>query len=258
MSAKTEASKPAPAETASDAQPADTSQAASPLEAAAIANYLKQNPNFFHSHPQLLLELSIPHESGKAISLLERQVTVLRERYENMQSRFDEIISNARENDELFEKTRMVMLDLLHSTTLLSLNTVIETKLLNDFGASASHLVFISDHDFPQDSMLQCLPSSAVRTALGELYQKQRTYCGPINAVQQELLFRFHPKPIVSAAIVPIHLPTDSVIRTRYGIPLLLIGSEAEQHFNSSLDTLFLDFIGEVLAVHLHNLVAGA
>jgi len=58
----------------------------------------------------------------------------------------------------------------------------------------------------------------------------------------------------VSAAIVPLHLPEGSPIRTRYGLPLLLIGSVELQHFNSSLDTLFLDFIGEVLAVHIHNL----
>ena len=60
--------------------------------------------------------------------------------------------------------------------------------------------------------------------------------------------------PIVSAAIVPLHLPENSPIRTELGMPLLLIGSAEEKHFNSSLGTLFLDFIGEVLAVHLQTL----
>lgn len=258
MTAKTEASTQAQAAASTDAaQDAATKEQSSSLDEASVAAYLKLNPRFFHTHPDLLLELSIPHESGKAISLLERQVSVFRDRLEGMQSQFDTFIGNARDNDELFEKTRTVMLELLHCSTLLALNASIETKLKSDFDASASHLVFISDHDFPQDSMLQCLPSSAVRTALGELYQKQRTYCGPLNAVQQDLLFKSFPRPIVSAAIVPLHLPADSPIRTRYGIPLLLIGSEEPQHFNSSLDTLFLDFIGEVLAVHLHNLASG-
>ena len=38
-------------------------------------------------------------------------------------------------------------------------------------------------------------------------------------------------------------------------LPLLLIASAEREHFNSSLDTLFLDFLGEVLSAHLHNLL---
>jgi uncharacterized protein YigA (DUF484 family) len=224
------------------------------LDADAVAAWLKQHPDFFVEHGELLLDLRIPHESGKAISLLERQVTVYRKRQESMESQFHEIIDNARANDELFEITRMVLLDLLRCTSLLALKACIEDKLKDDFNASASQLVFISEKNLPQDSILKCLPSTAVRTALGELYQTQRTWCGPLNAVQQELLFAGSDKPIVSAAIVPLHLPELSPIRERYGQPLLLVGSTEVQHFNSSLDTLFLDFIGEVLAVHLHNL----
>jgi uncharacterized protein YigA (DUF484 family) len=235
---------------------ANSSATAAPaaLDASTVAAWLKQHPDFFVEHGELLLDLRIPHESGKAISLLERQVTVYRKRQESMESQFHEIIDNARANDELFEITRMVLLDLLRCRNLLTLKACIEDKLKDDFNASASQLVFISEKDFPQDSILKCLPSTAVRTALGELYQKQRTWCGPLNPVQQELLFSAQAKPIVSAAIVPLHLPELSPIRERYGQPLLLVGSTEVQHFNSSLDTLFLDFIGEVLAVHLHNL----
>jgi len=224
------------------------------MDPASVAAWLKQHPDFFVEHGEVLLDLRIPHESGKAISLLERQVTVYRKRQESMEAQFHEIIDNARANDELFETTRLVLLDLLRCTSLLTLKQSIEEKLMADFNASASQLVFIADSDFPQDSSLKCLPSSAVRTALGELYQKQRTWCGALNAVQQELLFGAQEAPIVSAAIVPLHLPELSPMRERYGQPLLLVGSTEAQHFNSSLDTLFLDFIGEVLAVHLHNL----
>ena len=227
---------------------------ASMLDESAVVAYLQAHPHFFHQHADLLLTLSIPHPSGKAVSLLERQVAVYRERQGDMEEQFHEIIGNARENDSLFEVTRMVILDLLHCTNMTELNLAIQIKLNADFAASASRLVFVSDHDFPKEAHMKCLPSSAVRTALGELYQKQRTWCGPLNTVQQDLLFSDHHETIVSAAIVPLHLPEGSPIRTRYGLPLLLIGSVELQHFNSSLDTLFLDFIGEVLAVHIHNL----
>ena len=72
--------------------------------------------------------------------------------------------------------------------------------------------------------------------------------------MQQQLLFPGQSALIVSAAIVPLHLPEDSAVLKHYGLPLLLIGSIKEQHFNSSLDTLFLDFIGEVLSVRLQSI----
>ena len=98
------------------------------------------------------------------------------------------------------------------------------------------------------------LATASVKAALGDLFAKQRTYCGALNQVQQQLLFPGQSTPIVSAAIVPLHLPDDSAVRSQYGLPLLLIGSAREQHFNRSLDTLFLDFIGEVLAARLQGM----
>ena len=50
------------------------------LSAQDVASYLKTNPEFFIEQEDLLADLSLPHESGKAISLLERQVTILRDR----------------------------------------------------------------------------------------------------------------------------------------------------------------------------------
>ena len=221
-----------------------------------VAAWLARHPRFFHQHPELLLELSIPHESGRAISLLERQVGVFRERQHNLQDQIHEFISNARNNDNLFEKTRLAVLDLLRCSSLLALLKLIAEKLPVDFGASAATLLFVTDHAPTGPAPCQWLHTSDVKTALGDLFARQRTYCGALNAPQQQLLFADRKPVIVSAAIVPLHLPEGSTLRRDYGMPLLLVGSSEEQHFNSSLDTLFLDFIGEVLAVHLQNLAA--
>jgi uncharacterized protein YigA (DUF484 family) len=225
------------------------------MDDAAVAAWLRKHPTFFHGHADLLLELSIPHESGKAISLLERQVAVFRERQSSLQDQIHEFIGNARNNDNLFEKTRLVVLDILRSTTFPALLGLMTERLRADFDASASALVFVSDASGDEAGVTQ-LTSASVRAALGDLFAKQRTYCGALNQVQQQLLFPGQPAPIVSAAIVPLHLPEESGVRLRYGLPLLLIGSTREQHFNSSLDTLFLDFIGEVLSVRLQGLAA--
>lgn len=222
------------------------------VDEAAVVSWLRQHRDFFHHQTDLLLQLSIPHASGKAISLLERQVAVYRERLDLLQDQAHEFLHNAHENDTLFEKTRMVILDILRCTSLEALTEVIRDKLSVEFAASASALVFVSAE--PSSAGITRLMPAAVKTALGELYEKQRTYCGVLNPAQQQLLFERHKPAIVSAAIVPLHLPEHSVLRTSLGMPLLLIGSIEEKHFNSSLGTLFLDFIGEVLAAHLQTI----
>lgn len=248
-----------PSESAANLSGGSSSSAAAPapvIDAAAVAAWLDQNRAFFHQHPELLLELSIPHESGGAISLLERQVAVFRERQGNLQDQIHEFIGNARANDNLFEKTRLVVLELLRCTTLAALQAAIEGRLRSEFDASASALIFVADAATPQDAAFRRLATADVKAALGDLFAKQRTYCGALNHAQQQLLFTDHMPPIVSAAIVPVHLSDTAPLRQAHGLPLLLIGSVEEQHFNGSLDTLFLDFIGEVLAAHMQNLAA--
>ena len=223
------------------------------IDEPAVAAFLRKHPDFFHRHADLLLELSIPHESGKAISLLERQVAVFRERQSSLQDQIHEFIGNARNNDNLFEKTRLVVLDILRSAGFADLLNLMAERLRADFDATASALVFVSDTAGGAVPVTR-LATASVKAALGDLFAKQRTYCGALNQVQQQLLFPGQSTPIVSAAIVPLHLPDDSAVRSQYGLPLLLIGSAREQHFNSSLDTLFLDFIGEVLAARLQGM----
>ena len=110
----------------------------STLTAAAVGDYLLRNPQFFHEHSQLLLELSIPHESGRAISLLERQVTLFRERQEHLQDQFHEFLTNAHDNDNLFEKTRHMILALMKCQSLAAVRELVEANFNSEFNASAS------------------------------------------------------------------------------------------------------------------------
>ena len=94
-----------------------------------VSKYLIENPEFFNRKADLLLELSIPHESGAAISLLERQVALFRERNRELQNNINDFIFNAEENDALFEKTRIVILELLKATSLAELSGTVDETL---------------------------------------------------------------------------------------------------------------------------------
>ena len=44
------------------------------LDAHTVAEYLRLHPAFFAEYDELLPDLIIPHQSGQAVSLVERQV----------------------------------------------------------------------------------------------------------------------------------------------------------------------------------------
>ena len=82
-----------------------------------VAAYLKAHKDFFVDHESLLADITIPHETGKAVSLVERQVGVLRERNIELRERLTRLLDVARENDMLFEKMRGLILALLETKT---------------------------------------------------------------------------------------------------------------------------------------------
>ena len=101
----------------------------------AVMQYLRDNPDFFGRHPMLLTDLSLPHDSGQAISLVERQVAILRERNIDMRRRLNHLVGAANTNDTLFEKTRRFTLDMLDCVDLAAIDRVFAQTLLEDFGA---------------------------------------------------------------------------------------------------------------------------
>lgn len=224
------------------------------LDEDTVAAFLLDHPDFFSNHEDLLTSLRIPHKSGQAVSLLERQVTLLRRRNDESQEKIKDFINNAKENDQLFEKTRIIILDIINTTSLEELSELISEKLKNEFGATASKLFFASDKD-DKESGLFLVPLEQTRKVLGKLFQRKRAYCGNFDS-EKALLFFPETGNISSAAIIPIHLHDEPDLRPSLpGVPLLLIASNNAKHFNSNLDTLFLDFIGEILSAHIRNLL---
>ncbi len=67
-----------------------------------VARFLQSNPAFFQQHPALFTELLLPDpHQGNAVSLLERQALLLRERVRALESRLTELIRIGRDNDVL-------------------------------------------------------------------------------------------------------------------------------------------------------------
>ena len=87
------------------------------LSDAAVAQYLEAFPEFFERNPALLQRLRLPdgRGSGTTVSLLEKQVDVLRERNRQLEKRLAEFIEVARGNDELAAKIHKLTTRLVHA-----------------------------------------------------------------------------------------------------------------------------------------------
>ena len=79
---------------------APASHAAPALEAEAIAAYLRDHPAFFVEHEELLPALRIPHQRGDTVSLVERQLKLLRDRNIEMRHRLSQLMDVARQSLE--------------------------------------------------------------------------------------------------------------------------------------------------------------
>jgi hypothetical protein len=84
----------------------------------AVARYLAEHPEFFQRHPEALAHLKLAHETGgRAVSLIERQVQVLRSREQDLQRQLRELIAIARENDVLGTRLHRLALALIEVPT---------------------------------------------------------------------------------------------------------------------------------------------
>ena len=77
-----------------------------PLNDASVGEYLQTFPDFFERNDVLLGKLRLPHlrDSGSTVSLVERQVEVLRDRNQSLERKLKELLDVARSNDQLAER----------------------------------------------------------------------------------------------------------------------------------------------------------
>ena len=63
-----------------------------------VREYLRNNPTFLDDNADILESIVVSHDSGSAISLVERQVGILRDRSKEMRGRLDNMLQTAHEN----------------------------------------------------------------------------------------------------------------------------------------------------------------
>ncbi|HLY52761.1 MAG TPA: DUF484 family protein, partial [Steroidobacteraceae bacterium] len=112
-----------------------------------IAAYLQRNPEFFERHQAVLARLKLPHaRGGAAISLVERQIEVLREKLAGLEGKLAELLRTARANDAIADRLHRFTRRLLRAVPRSEAITRIEAGLREDFDAFHAVLVLVGTH----------------------------------------------------------------------------------------------------------------
>ncbi|MCS3837991.1 hypothetical protein HNR03_002598 [Pseudomonas sp. JAI111] len=207
------------------------------LEAAAVAAYLEAHPDFFVEHEELLPALRIPHQRGDTVSLVERQMKILRDRNIELRHRLSHLMDVARDNDRLFDKTRRLILALMDANSLEDVVISVEDSLRQDFQVPFVSLILLGDNPMPVG---RWATHAEAQTAIGGLLSEDKSVSGSLRDHELDFLFgEEQRKQIGSTAVVAI---------SHQGIHgVLAIASRDPQHYKSSVGTLFLSYIAEVM-----------
>lgn len=205
-----------------------------------VKAYLEANPCFFEDHPDLLEVIELPHDSGPAISLIERQVSVLRERNLEMRQRLNAMLDSAKINDKLFEKTKRLILTLLEAEDLATIVNATSNSLSTDFQVQFHSMLLFGDNPISElNPHVRMVNIEQANNHIGTLLRTNRAICGVLGSDELTFLFGNEAKKVGSVAAVP--LTHGSV----FGV--LAIGHTDPNYYRSSMGTLFLSYIAEVL-----------
>lgn len=217
----------------------------------AVADYLAAHPNFFDERDELLSQMAVIHTTGASVSLIERQVAILREQNAVYQQQLTELVDVARVNDQLMLKLQKLVLALLETNELEALLTLIQQSLKDDFNADGLTLCLLAD---PQTVLLESNQIGDLRvmfvsrddaqfSELAAMPKGDEPACGVLTEDQQAYLFEQPDSEIRSVAQLP--LMASGQPEVLFGI--LAIGSKDAERFCAGVGTVFLKYLGALV-----------
>lgn len=208
----------------------------------AVAEYLRTHPDFFEKHAALLTILRVPHKCGAAVSLVERQVSVLREQNQQLRRKLVELVQVARDNDRLIERMQCLTLALMDATSMEDVLHTLHDVLRNDFpcDAVAVRLFFEQGGDLVVTNDAFISRNNPHLAAFERVLKTRRPLCGRLKPAQMRFLFGAQADDIQSAIVILLGEQNN------YG--LLAIGSHDSNRFHSGMGTAYVTRMGELIS----------
>ena len=211
----------------------------------AVHDFLQDNLDFFERHGALLGSLRLPHVAGGTVSLVERQVSVLRQKDLKLERKLRDLIEVATANDTLATKIHDLALQMLAASGLRETLECIEESLRAGFGADQSILVLFGDAEMFKDIdvgrfFLPIQRNDESLKAFDTFLTGSGPRCGQVRDAQRDFLFGQETDEVGSAALIPLGKQSE--------VGFLAIGSVDGNRFHPGMSIDFLTRLGELVA----------
>lgn len=212
--------------------------------AAEVVSYLQDHPDFFLNHPKLLAELDVPHLEGEGVeSLIERQVSVLRERHRKEQQQLYALVQTARENERVAERLHRIAVEVVAFSNI--------DDALDSVAQMVRELFSVEYVSFRITTQIGDRPECADPRSpeFADLYHRVnrgRSVCdNQIAAPIRTFLFG-EDADVSSAVFIPLggNRPCG----------ILALGSPREDRFTADQGTFYLDRLGELLGAAIRRI----
>ncbi|MEZ5673325.1 MAG: DUF484 family protein [Thiotrichaceae bacterium] len=205
----------------------------------AVIAYLKCYPQFFVQHEAVLTMLEIPHSRGNAVSLVERQLAVLRDENQQLQRKLENLIDIAKQNEQLNQRLQTIILNLTHVHSTDEFFNSLYDNFKREFNTDAITLRLFELPPAALAGRGEFVEYDAdVFNLFEQFLSNNESFCGRLTPEQHGFLFP--GVKIGSAVLIPIGLPKPR--------GLLAMGSHDVARFHAGMATDMLKYMGDLVS----------
>lgn len=213
-----------------------------------VASYLQSHPDFFERHLSLLNNIRLPHSTGTgAVSLVEKQVSTLRQNNSQLEQQLHDLVDVARNNDLLADKIHALATGLIAAGSREDVISILEENLRTSFNADQAVLVLFgdaADYNSATGRFLRVVERTDERIAPFKTFlDSGEPRCGHIRDTQRDFLFGEGTLEIGSAALVPLGAGAEA--------GFLAIGNRDAEYFHPGKSMDFLSRLGDLVGCAL-------
>jgi uncharacterized protein YigA (DUF484 family) len=216
--------------------------AAPTLDSEQVVAFLRGHADFLTHHPELLEILEFKHGSGSAVSLIERQVDILRAKNQRLEDRLQLLLDAARENEKRSDHIHRLARTLIRAPTLGGVVAGLRQRMREDFDVDEIFIglnpAVYKRHDI--DGLVPVATDGRIGKAFENFLRTRLVECGPLAEDRARLLFpQTEPLP-ASAAIVPLEKEKN--------LGMLVLGSRDPERFQPRQGRMFLELTAELVS----------